>query len=305
MQIRVRGTRSLTANNDPLIVLDGIPFSGSLSDINPNDIKSIDILKDASATAIYGSRGANGVLLITTNSGKRGQKTQFTYNGYQGVNKIFSKYPMMNGPEFAALRTAAGKYQNTLDESNDVNTDWQDLLYKTGMTSSHNAGVSGGTDKGTYSFNVGYYKEEGVIPLQNFERFSLRGSIDQEVGSHFRFGFVTNSNYSVSNGFGLGPGAALARSPIANPYNEDGTLKRTIIEQTSGAQWVYTRSTLEELGDKYADQRKALGLYNTLFGEVKIPGVEGLKYRANLGLNYRQNNNGNYTGQGAGHAGRR
>src|SRR6478735_7947363 len=82
MQIRIRGTRSLSASNDPLVVLDGIPFAGSLSDLNPNDIKSVDILKDASSTAIYGSRGANGVILVTTNKGLKGQKAQFSYNGY-------------------------------------------------------------------------------------------------------------------------------------------------------------------------------------------------------------------------------
>ena len=121
LQIRIRGTRSLNASNDPLVVLDGIPFAGSIGDINPSDIKSVDILKDASATAIYGSRGANGVILITTNKGLIGQKAQFTYNGYYGVKNIFAQYPMMNGPEFRALRTAAGMYPvDGADESDSV-----------------------------------------------------------------------------------------------------------------------------------------------------------------------------------------
>ena len=98
MQIRIRGTRSLNASNDPLVVLDGAPFAGSIGDISSDDIKSIDILKDASATAIYGSRGANGVILVTTNKGQKGQKAQFTYNGYYGTRNVFAKYPMMNGP---------------------------------------------------------------------------------------------------------------------------------------------------------------------------------------------------------------
>ena len=95
-QIQIRGVRSLTASNDPLIVLNGIPFSGGLSDINQNDIESLDILKDASATAIYGSRGANGVILITTKSGKKGQKAQFSYNTYYGTKEVFAKLPVMN-----------------------------------------------------------------------------------------------------------------------------------------------------------------------------------------------------------------
>ena len=92
MQFRIRGTRSLNASNDPLVVVDGIPFAGSIGDINPSDIKSVDILKDASATAIYGSRGANGVILITTNKGQTGQKAQFTYNGYTGLKQVFAPY---------------------------------------------------------------------------------------------------------------------------------------------------------------------------------------------------------------------
>ena len=94
MQIRIRGQRSLSASNDPLIVLDGIPFMGQLSDINPSDIKSMDILKDASATAIYGSRGANGVIIITTVKGSQGTPAKVSYNGYVSFKKIFKKYPM-------------------------------------------------------------------------------------------------------------------------------------------------------------------------------------------------------------------
>jgi Outer membrane receptor proteins, mostly Fe transport len=109
MQIRIRGTRSLSADNNPLIVLDGIPFIGSLADLNPNDIKSIEILKDASATAIYGSRGANGVILVTTDKGVRGRSARVNYSGYVGAQKVFAKYPMMNGPEFVKLRAARGQ----------------------------------------------------------------------------------------------------------------------------------------------------------------------------------------------------
>ena len=305
MQIRVRGTRSLNATNDPLVVIDGIPFSGSISDISPTAIKSIDILKDAASTAIYGSRGANGVIMITTNKGYAGQKAQVTYNGYVGMKNIFSRYPMMTGPEFVALRAVANafpggkQYTNTLDESDDVNTDWQELLYKTGMVASHDLGITGGTQGGNYNFGVGYYKDEAVVPLQDYTRYSIHSSLDQEIGKWFKFGFVTNTNYSVNNGNNLGAVyTALDHSPIADIYNEDGTLKVRYQQVTSGLQWVSTRKTLEALGDKYIDQTRAFGTYNSLYGEVKIPGVEGLKYRINVGLNYRQNNGGSYKGVG-------
>jgi TonB-linked SusC/RagA family outer membrane protein len=172
MQIRIRGTRSLNASNDPLVVLDGIPFAGSIGDISTSDIKSIDILKDAAATAIYGSRGANGVILLTTNKGLKGQRSKVTYNGYYGVKNIFAQYPMMNGPEFRALRTAANMYPiDGADESDAYNTNWQDLFYRTGAVTSHDLGVSGGTEKGNYNFGIGYLKDEAIIPGQDYSRF--------------------------------------------------------------------------------------------------------------------------------------
>jgi TonB-linked SusC/RagA family outer membrane protein len=298
MQVRIRGTRSLNATNDPLVVLDGIPFAGSIGDINPNDIKSIDILKDASATAIYGSRGANGVILVTTNKGTKGQQAIVSYNGYTGIKKIFAKYPMMNGSEFAALRKAAGQYKNTTDESDDVNTDWQDLLYQTGTVTNHDLGISGGTEKGSYNFGAGYYKDQAVTPLQDYTRYNIRTSVDQEVGKYFHFGLTSSSNYSVTNGNNLNLYNTLSSSPIADPYNEDGSWKSIIQQQTSGARWVYTKHSLEALDDQYIDQTRVFGSYNAMFGEVKIPKIDGLKYRINVGLNYRQTNYGNYTGEG-------
>ncbi|MGB8358296.1 MAG: SusC/RagA family TonB-linked outer membrane protein, partial [Bacteroidales bacterium] len=298
MQIRIRGTRSLNASNDPLIVLDGIPFPGSIADIDPSDIKSLDILKDASATAIYGSRGANGVLLITTNKGQKGQKAKFTYNGYYGIKNVFAPYPMMDGPEFVKLRADAGVYStNGLDESNDVNTNWQDLFYRTGSVTSHDLGISGGTESGNYKFGVGYYKDEAVVPEQNYSRISLRGSLDQGIGNYIQVGFTTNNNFSVNNGNNLSLYNVLSNSPIANPYNEDGTWKR-VIRMPLDDQWVSTRDVIEHLGDKWIDQTKSFGSYNSLYGEVKIPGVKGLKYRVNVGLSYRQSFGGTYTGQG-------
>ncbi|SHG01800.1 TonB-linked outer membrane protein, SusC/RagA family [Bacteroides luti] len=297
MQIRVRGTRSLNASNDPLIVLDGLPFAGSISDISPSDIKSIDILKDASATAIYGSRGANGVILITSNKGSKGDKAKVSYNSYYGLKEVFGKYPMMNASEFKKLRTDANKYTIGVDESEDVDIDWQDLYYRTAQVTSHDLAISGGTEKSSYNFGAGYYKDQAVLPGQDYTRYSVRGSLDQEIGKYFRFGFTTNNNFAINNGSNLGIYGNISTSPISNPYNEDGTLKRTV-KMPLDENWVYTRKTIENLDDQWIDQTKAFGSYNTIYGEVKVPGVEGLKYRANLGLNYRQSNGGNYTGQG-------
>lgn len=298
MQIRIRGTRSLTASNDPLVVLDGIPFMGNLSDINPGDIKSMDILKDASSTAIYGSRGANGVILITTNRGAQGTPAKFTYNGYVGAKSVFSKYPMMNGKKFAEMRKYAGKFENSPDESDDVNTDWQDLMFRTGMVTSHDVSVGGGTNNGSYSFGAAYYKDQGVVPTQNYTRYSVRGSFDQGVGKYFRFGLTTNTNYNITKGQNIGLYNTLATSPIANPYNEDGSLKRTVKLNSQDEHFVMTRDVVENLEDTWLNEQKGFGTYNNLFAEVQCPWIKGLKYRINLGLNYRSTKGGTFTGEG-------
>lgn len=296
-QIRIRGTRSLTASNDPLIVLDGIPFAGELSDINTNDIKSMDILKDASSTAIYGSRGANGVILITTNKGVQEAPAKFSYNSYVGIKTVFSEYPMMDGPTFAKMREYAGLYANSLDESDDMNTNWQDLLYRNGYVTSHDIGVTGGTKGGNYSFGLGYYQDQGVIPTQKYTRYSLHGSIEQKLGDILRVGFTTNSNYNITNGTQIGIYNVLASSPLVNPYNEDGSLKRTVM-MASDQKFVLTRDVIEDAQDSWMDDKNAFGTYNNFFAELNCPWIKGLSYRMNLGLNYRTSKEGSFTGEG-------
>ena len=296
MQIRIRGQRSLTASNDPLIVLDGIPFMGNLSDINPADIKSMDILKDASATAIYGSRGANGVIIITTAKGNQGAPAKVSYNGYVSFKKVFKKYPMMDGPTFSKFRQYAGKYQNSLDESDDINTDWQDLYYQTGVGHSHDISVTGGTNGGSYSFGAGYYHDESVVPTEQYNRVSVRGNFDQMVGKWFRFGLNTNNNYNKNEGVN-NIYNVLSSTPISSPYDKNGNLKR-YNALPADDQVVITKETVERDKDIWLNETKGIGSYNTLFGEVKCPWVEGLSYRINIGLNFRSSKNGNFTGTG-------
>ena len=296
MQIRIRGQRSLSASNDPLIVLDGIPFMGQLSDINPTDIKSMDILKDASATAIYGSRGANGVIIITTAKGSQGTPARVTYNGYVSFKKVFHKYPMMDGPTFNKFRQYAGLYQNSLDESDDTNTDWQDLYYQTGVSHNHDMSVTGGTNGGSYSFGAGYYHDESPVPTQAYDRISVRGNFDQMVGKWFRFGLSTNNSYRKTQGVNDMYGV-LSKSPLASPYDENGNLKR-FVTLPADDQSVVTKETVERDKDIWLNENKGIGSYNTLFGEVKCPWVDGLSYRINIGLNFRSSKGGNFTGTG-------
>ena len=296
MQIRIRGQRSLSASNDPLIVLDGIPFMGQLSDINPADIKSMDILKDASATAIYGSRGANGVIIITTTKGAQGAPAKVSYNGYVSFKKVFNKYPMMDGPTFSKFRQYAGKYQNSLDENDATNTDWQDLYYQTGVSHNHDVSIAGGTNGGSYSFGGGYYHDESVVPTEGYDRISIRGNFDQKVGEWFRFGLSTNSSYrktqGVNNMYNI-----LSTTPLASPYDAEGNLKR-YNSLPADDQVVVTKETVERDKDVWLSENKGIGSYNTLFGEVKCPWVEGLSYRINVGLNFRSSKSGSFTGTG-------
>ena len=296
MQIRIRGQRSLSASNDPLIVLDGIPFMGVLSDINPADIKSMDILKDASATAIYGSRGANGVIIITTVKGSQGAPAKVSYNGYVSFKKVFHKYPMMDGPTFSKFRQYAGLYQNSLDENDNTNTDWQDLYYQTGVSHNHDVSVSGGTNGGSYSFGAGFYHDESVVPTEGYDRISVRGNFDQMVGKYFRFGLSTNNSYRKTQGVNDMYGV-LSKSPLASPYDQNGNLKR-YVSLPADDQSVVTKETVERDKNVWLNENKGIGSYNTLFGELKCPWVEGLSYRINIGLNFRSSKGGNFTGTG-------
>jgi TonB-dependent starch-binding outer membrane protein SusC len=318
MQIRIRGTRSLntsntSSQNDPLVVLDGIPFAGSINDIDPNSVKSIDILKDASATAIYGSRGANGVILVTTHRGQKGQPARLSYNSFYGVKNVFSEYPMMNRSQFTklreeALRTVAelGRgqaYAGSADEQDNANTNWQDMLYRSARIMSHDLSLSKGSENGSYNIGVGYFYDEGVLPTNDFSRISLRAAVDQEVGQYIRFGLSSNNSFGVTQGGQVGIGDALGASPLASPYDTDGNLKRSTLASTQGdAYRVWTRGRIRALDDKWLSESRALASYNNIYGEVKIPGVEGLKYRMNLGLSVRSATGGSFTGVGVTHA---
>ncbi|WP_435132312.1 SusC/RagA family TonB-linked outer membrane protein [Formosa sp. A9] len=304
-QIRIRGVRSLSATNDPLIVLNGIPFSGGLNDINPNDIESLDILKDASATAIYGSRGANGVVLITTKSGAKGQKASISYNTYYGVKEVFAKYPMMNAAQLIQLRADVAANNGGVplfglngDEALSNDTDWQDLLYGSGMQTAHDINVQGGSEKGTYNVGLGYFKETSVLPGDSFDRYSIRVQIDQEVGKHLRFGVNSVTNFNNTSSL-VGVGSVLDASPLLSPFDANGNYLESVRLQTEADDlWIATRDEINRVGDGRANEQLDFGTYNNIYGELSIPWVEGLKYRLNVGLNFRSSRDGNFTGQG-------
>jgi TonB-linked SusC/RagA family outer membrane protein len=298
-QIRIRGNRSLSASNDPLIVVDGMPYGGSINDLNIDDISNIDILKDASATAIYGSRGSNGVIIVTTKRGRVG-KPVISYNTSFGISKPIDNYKVFNGPEFAAFKREAG-YAFTANElageTNGTNTDWQDVIYKDAHVMTHDLSLSGGTDLTQYGMGASYLEQTGVLPGIGFKRFSLRATLDQKIGSRVKIGLNTLNSLSYTDGDGINPMyTILTLSPLVSPYNDDGSVNIQPLGGANPHQDVGVRLNPLTLRNKEAivDRGRRLRTYNTLYGELQI--LKGLKYRANVELDFRQELQGTYRG---------
>ncbi|HYD51797.1 MAG TPA: SusC/RagA family TonB-linked outer membrane protein, partial [Gemmatimonadaceae bacterium] len=205
----VRGTRSLTASNNPLIIIDGVQF-GSLSDLNPGDIESIEVLKDAASTAIYGSRGANGVILVTTKRGGA-NGTVVTANGYYGVTQITS-YPRINTPqEYAALKREAyrtsGQWASPADDAKifapleltalnaGVWTDFRDLIFQDGRTANQEISVMAGSDRTRAFVSGGYYEETGILRADRMRRYSIRINVDHTLSDNWKVGTATQLTY--------------------------------------------------------------------------------------------------------------
>ncbi|MCF2505456.1 TonB-dependent receptor [Dyadobacter sp. CY107] len=313
-QIRIRGNRTLTTSSGssdgldgPLVVVDGIPFGG-LNDINPDDILSLEVLKDASATAIYGSRGAGGVILVTTKRGKIG-KPVFSYDGYHGQTQVMGKFNVMNGQEYAQFKADAAKYNRTAPGTsgylltqkeqealdNGVSTDWQDLIYKPGFMTNHQLGLQGGVENTQYSLGLGYFNETGIIPNQSFQRFNIRATIDQKIGKNVKIGLNTLNtlSYTDTPGGGGVPGGLVRLTPLASPYNADGTVNIFPSEGSIDAAGV-SPLTIMTKKESALGRTRSIRTFNSLYAEVNI--LPGLKYRFNAGLNFSQSNYNGYNG---------
>jgi TonB-dependent starch-binding outer membrane protein SusC len=316
-QIRIRGNRTLSTSSGasdaldgPLVVVDGIPFGG-LNDINPDDIANLEILKDASATAIYGSRGAGGVILVTTKRGKIG-KPILSYDGYHGVTSVMDNYNVMNGQEYAQFKLDAATYNRNSATSGGtssylltqaekdalaagISTNWQDLLYKKGFMSSHQLGLQGGSENTQFGLGAGYLNETGIMPNQNFQRMNFRATIDQKIGKRFKIGLNTINTLTYTNNPGGGgiPTGLVKLTPLASPYNADGTLNlQPAIGSIDAAQ--ISPLTLITKASSILSRSRALRTFNSVYGEVNI--IDGLKYRFNAGLNFSQSNFNGYSG---------
>ncbi|MET3877339.1 TonB-dependent receptor [Chitinophaga sp. OAE865] len=318
--ISIRGQRSLGAANDVLYVVDGIPFNGTyINDLNQDDVVAVQILKDASATAIYGSRGANGVILITTKRGKTGAPV-VTYSGYAGVVSPLGYYDVMD-PQTYETYKKWGNYNannpNTIGTPNPYNgiddpkfytdgitflpaelagmkngtaTDWQKLIFKNGFKTNHQLGISGGTPSTKYAASAGFYDETGLFPGQSFRRYTFKVSIDQQLGKIFKIGLSSLNTVSKINGESINPvGQALTSSPLTVPYDEKGNL----IPFPGGGSLVYNPLANLKPG-AVVQKRSRYNTFTTAYAEAQI--TPHLKYRFNGGVEITPETYGEFYG---------
>jgi TonB-linked SusC/RagA family outer membrane protein len=310
-QIRIRGRRSFNATNDPLYVVDGIPLASGIDDINPQDITSMEVLKDASSTAIYGARGANGVVLVTTNRGKVG-KTTVSFNTYAGPNQSLGRIEVMNGTEFAEFkresRRTTGNYPagvgaaTPADEAkifeavelenikNGGSTDYVDAMLRSGFVQSHQVSVAGGTEKTQFYISGNIFKDDGVVKSQDFTRGTFRINLDHKISNRIKVGISTLAVHSIRNGENFNPiFGSMAENPLGKPYNADGSLN--FLPTSDGLR---TNPLAEVVPGANIDETKLYRIFNALYGEWNI--LEGLTYRVNFGPDFSIRRSGRFVG---------
>ncbi len=317
ISVRVRGITSLTGSNEPLYVVDGVPLDGNsnndsfhfgtmggesgqtkvsaLSTINPSDIISIEVLKDASATAIYGSRASNGVILITTKSGEKGQ-SKVSYDGYYGIQEVTKHLDVMDLPEYAQYLNEI-RVQNGQDPKDSFlrpellgpGTDWQDEIFRVAPITNHQLSVSGGNEKTRVYTSFNYFNQEGILINTHYERFSLRLNIEHKVNDWLKVGnALTASNgkehiaYNDSeDGVIMG---ALRQSPEVPVYYSDGSWGGPSSEDGLGSGGGYNPVAWSTIRSSKLERNKILG---TLYTEIDF--LKSLKLRSELGYDFNFN----------------
>jgi TonB-linked SusC/RagA family outer membrane protein len=326
--ILVRGISSITGGVEPLFVVDGYPvtnvgYSNPLSTINPNDIESVDVLKDASSTAIYGSRGSNGVIIITTKRGKIG-KPKIEFDLYSGVQEVAHRIDMMNARQFSQMLIDArnnGYLENTpTGNINDDNskrgnsykitdkykdaaflesigegTDWQDAIFRQALIQNYQLAISGGNEGVKYSISGGYFNQDGVVIKTNFKRYSFKANIDAQINKKFSVGITMLPSFSreVSppitghyGGFGI-INTALAEDPTVPVYNADGTYSTTYISTDGNA----SMANPVKIANEYSIKNSQSRLFTNAYAEYVI--LPALKIKTSMGtdVNYFKTSN--------------
>ena len=330
-KIRIRGGSSLSASNDPLIVIDGIPIDNSgvagapniLSTINPQDIESFNVLKDASATAIYGSRGSNGVIIITTKKGRSGMAPQISYAGSLTVSKNNKTLKVLNGDEFRSYITELyGTDHDAYRALGTANTDWQDLIYRTAVSHDHNVTLTGALKQLPYRFSLGYTNQQGTLKNSDFERVTASFNLNPSLlDDHLRIDLNAKGMYSRSSyANGGAVGAAISMDPSQDPYSFTSQYSKDMLGANEGQmlqnfggyyQWLGSGSSLNDstwpftkfkdatsnplaLLNNQSDVAHSRSFIGSADFDYKIHGFEDLRLHATLGIDIskgRQNTN--------------
>ena len=320
-KIRIRGGASLNASNDPLIVIDGMPMDNNstkgmnnpLSLVNPNDIESFTVLKDASATAIYGSRGSNGVIIITTKKGRRNQSPKVSYNGTLSVSTVAKKLDVMSADEYRNhIKTYfGGEDSEAYHGLGDANTDWQDEIYRSAISHDHNVSVTGGLGNQKwampYRASVGYTNQEGVLKGSDYKRFTAGFTLNPSLlDDHLNMNINAKYAYTKTNPGGQGAiGAAINMDPTRPVRSDDEMYKNW------GGYWQWANPTSVydptfpyarnndapsnpvELVDNYTFEKSSNILLGNFEVDYKIHGLEDIRLHMNLAGEYADG--GEYT----------
>ena len=302
----IRGQNSLTANNDPLIILDGIPYSGGLADLDPNIIENMSVLKDASAVAIYGSRGSNGVILIQTKRGSQGE-FHVTYKTKLAIAEPMQRIETMGPNEFIRLKQDMGRLKNNysgeqldplvgsiISASEKVNyakgitNDWQDYVFRTVFTMDHQLSFQGGNEKTTYMASVSYLDNPGVVYNSNYQRTNVYASINQKMNDWLSVGLTTQFVNRESGGATPNLEHAIKQSPYGIYKDETGAYYEEPMDYSN---------LPNPMKDVNADQKRTgRNFMANGFLDLKLP-VKGLSFRSQFGYNYRSQMNGPYYGR--------
>ncbi|MEJ7827291.1 MAG: TonB-dependent receptor plug domain-containing protein, partial [Segetibacter sp.] len=294
----------MIGSNTPLFVVDGFPLTGGIDFLNPSDIESINILKDASATAIYGSRGANGVVIITSKRGRVGQRGQISVNSSYGQQEVAKRYQMLDPKQYAVVANEWLKNSNlpayfNVDTVKTPGTDWQDVIFRVAPVQNHTITFTGSSEKTRYSLSGNYFEQEGIIFNSGIKRGSLRLNLDHDIKTWLtvsenitlsrreRF-TVPVDNGSRGNTVFSG---AMSAPPTLSPYTANGQITR--IEQ----QYPFVDPTDMRNPLIYSEPYKSRTLSNSVLANTAlvIKFMEGLSFKTLLGVEYETGSGDSYT----------
>lgn len=304
MIMTLRGTRSINGSNTPLFIIDGV--EGNYEDINPNDIESIEVLKDASSTAIYGSAGANGVIIITSKAGKSG-KLKVDFNAYYGVNGFLQFPAVRTGDDYIEVRRQAnittgawspGEADSKLfsnDEwkaiENNQWVDWFDLGTRNGALQNYSLSMSGGNEKTTAYFSLNYYEEQGILKRDDNKRYSFRANVDQKINDWLKGGLNVLGAFTDRNErYGQYFTRVLSIMPLGIPYNEDGSINPFPLPGDT-----QLSPLADNAPDQYTNNYHILGVNPTAF--LELTPIKGLSLKTVLSSYLNFNRHGLYKGE--------